>query len=221
MAVQHREGVLELEVVGLLLARLDAEPLQLAQKLGDQDVELAVVLSDPALPRRKCPAVASPCPHRVGVGARGGGPPPAGASVEVVAGSQRRRRERAGDQIRVAHDPIGNALVLHALVGHPLLACLVGAVGLDERLEPVEVVVGALAGVQPEEGSELAQGVPVPAGAAQQIPLPPALLPVDPGTEHQGVAGVLAGHRAGQPGVVATQVVQDVAGRIVALAPGL
>ena len=121
----------------------------------------------------------------------------------------------------VTHDVVGGPLPLHPLARRSRLAGLIGGVGLDQGLETVEVVVGGLASVQPEEGAELAERVAVAAGPAQQLPFPAPLVPVDPGAEHESVAGVLAGDRAGQPGVVAMQVVQDVPGGVIALVSGL
>lgn len=221
VAVEDGEDVFEVEVVAVLVAELEAQTRALVEQAGDDAVDPVVVVEDPALAGWPGSLVATSLAQLAGAGADVGGTASADPPVEVVVAGEHRGSAGARDGLGVTLEVVDRVLRGDPVERDPLLTGLVGRMRVEQGLEAVEVLVGALARREAQECPELAERVAVLPGTAQQVALPPALVPPHPRGEDQFVEGVLGGDVAGHPSVVAAQVGQHVASGVVALRPGL
>ena len=128
---EGRKGVLELEVLGLLLAGFDADSRGLGEQPGNDVVDAGMVLLDPALPARQS-ALVAPALSVLGAGPDGRRASTPGAAVEILVRRQGRGRTRAGQGVGVTLNPVDLELGFGPVLGDSGLTDLVHGVGLDE-----------------------------------------------------------------------------------------
>jgi hypothetical protein len=131
-----------------LFDRLDPDPRGLADQFADHSVESGTMGVDPALTAGKRPLIATALSPLTDVGP---GMPRASAtvpSIQIILLVERRGGLRPGDHARVLVGGAGGTPPGHVHGGNVRLPVLIGGVRGDQGIEPVEILVGRLTGLE-------------------------------------------------------------------------